>query len=366
MNKFLRPGLRGLKAYTPGEQPRDKEYIKLNTNESPYMPGPKTLKALSLEDMEDLRLYSDPTQLKLRKKVALVYGEKAGIFLTEDNVFCSNGSDDIINFAFAAFVGREKKVIYPEISYGFYKVFAEFYGADAVEAPMKEDFALEVDAFKEKGYGLKIIANPNAPTGMTISIDEIKEILKSDREAVFLVDEAYIDFGGESAISLLGEYDNLLVSRTFSKSFSLAGARLGFALGSKEIIEALELIKYSTNPYNVNRMTDRVGLAALEEEDYYNKNCEKIAKTREETVERLEEEGFKILPSKANFIFLKTSPYISGEEAYLSLKERGILVRWFNKEEIKDYLRITIGKPEEMERLTEELIALKKQKGSGK
>ena len=356
MSKFLRKGLRNLEAYTPGEQPRDKKYIKLNTNESPYPPGPKVLAAITEEKLKELRLYSDPTQLALRKKLAETYSGE-GLTLNENNVFCSNGSDDIINFAFSAFVGGEGRVIYPEISYGFYSVFSSFYGSDNRELPMKENLKVDVEGFLEKGYSLKILANPNAPTGEAFSLETMERIASSDPEAVVLIDEAYVDFGGESALPLVAKYPNLLVSRTYSKSSSLAGARLGFAFGQQELIQDLELIKYSTNPYSINRMTEAVGLAVLDEMEYYRDNANKIIETREKVKEELVEMGMEVLPSKTNFLFVRTTPFMAGEEVYKALKGEGILVRWFKKESIKDYLRITIGTPEEMKAL---LTAMKK------
>lgn len=339
MSEYVSKRIAALEAYTPGEQPQNKKYIKLNTNESPYPSSPKVVEAVSAEAVEKLRLYCDPECKKLRKALADHYG------VGERNVFLSNGSDDILNFAFMAYGGRG--VAYADITYGFYPVFAELYGITPTVIPLKEGFSLNVEAFKNQDK-LIVIANPNAPTGMEISLAEIEEIVVSNPNSVVLIDEAYVDFGSESAVSLTPKYDNLLICQTYSKSRSMAGARLGYAIGNESLIEDLNKIKYSTNPYNVNSLTQLAGIAAIEDDEYYRNNAHKIIATREYTVNALEGLGFEVLPSKANFIFAR-SPKISGLELYSKLKEEGVLIRHFEKERIKDFNRITIGSHEEME-----------------
>lgn len=338
MSRFLDEKFSSLKEYTPGEQPRDKKYIKLNTNESPFPPSPSVIAAVNREEVEDLRLYSDPESKALKQSLSEIYS------VSYENVYVSNGSDDILNFAFMAF--GQKGVSYPDISYGFYKVFANLYGLKSDVIPLKEDFTICAEDYYNK-QGLVVIANPNAPTGICLGLEEIENIVKNNENSVVLIDEAYVDFGGESAYKLTEKYDNLLVVRTFSKSRSLAGARLGFAIANKEIIKDLEKLKFSTNPYDINRLTQKIGVAALAEDSYYTDNCKRIIENREFCEKELKKLGFTVLPSKANFIFAK-SDKISGEELYLKLKEKGVLIRHFTDERIKNFNRITIGSIEEM------------------
>lgn len=345
MSRFLQKGLQSLEVYTPGEQPQDKQYIKLNTNESPYPPGPKTLAAINRQEGENLRLYSDPECTALRDALAQRYGVERG------NVYAANGSDDILNFAFWAFCGSGGKVRFPEISYGFYSVFADLHGCVAEPIPLKEDFSIDPGDYAGVNTFV-VIANPNAPTGLALSLDAVEEIVKSNPNHVVLIDEAYVDFGGESAVPLTKKYENLLVVQTFSKSRSMAGGRLGFAIGNRGLIEDLERLKYSTNPYCLNRLTLAAGTAALLEDGYYMDNCKKIIAARAWTKAALEALDFTVLPSKTNFLFA-ASKKISGEELYRKLKERGILVRHFGKERIKNYNRITIGTQAQMEALVQ-------------
>ena len=327
MSRFMSPRFAGLEAYTPGEQPQDQQYVKLNTNESPYPPSPAVVAAISAEEVSRLNLYPDPTGRGLKEKLAALYGVKA------ENIFLSNGSDDILNFAFMAFCDSERGAAFPEISYGFYPVYADLYHVDCVKIPLKEDFGVDYR---------------DAPTGMEISLAEIEEILKTNPNRIVLIDEAYIDFGGTSCVDLIRKYDNLLVVQTYSKSRSMAGARLGFAIADAGIIADLEKIKYSTNPYNINRLTLLAGEAAVESNAYYVENAKKIAATRDMTTQKLREMGFTVLDSKANFIFAKSNA-VSGRVLYEELKKKGVLVRFWGKEKIEDFLRITIGTPEQME-----------------
>ena len=343
MSRFLNQQYQSLEAYTPGEQPRDMQYIKLNTNESPYPPAPSVAAAMTGEQVELLRLYSDPTAKALKEKLAALYG------VDYENVFVSNGSDEVLNFAFMAFGG--KGVAFPDISYGFYEVYGDLYGIQYEKIPLKTDFSVDYRDYCGKGK-MVVIANPNAPTGMTVSVDQIEAIVRSNPDSLVLIDEAYVDFGGESCLPLIKTYDNLLVTRTFSKSRCLAGGRLGYAFASPAIIADLEKIKFSTNPYNINRLTLLLGEATVDAEPYYQEKCGQIIKTRGWTTEKLKELGFEVLPSSSNFLFAKTDK-MDGGELYLELKKRGILVRHFTNPRICQYNRITIGTPEQMAKFIE-------------
>ena len=339
MSRFLNDQYRSLEAYTPGEQPRDMQYIKLNTNESPYPPAPSVVEAMTHEQVELLRLYSDPTAKELKEKLAALYRVKP------ENVFVSNGSDEVLNFAFMAFGGQG--VVFPEISYGFYEVYAELYKLEYEKIPLDAAFSLNYENYCGKNK-MVVIANPNAPTGMSIPVSQIEEILKTNPDSLVLIDEAYVDFGGESCLPLTCKYDNLLVTRTFSKSRCLAGGRLGYAFASAAIIEDLEKIKYSTNPYNVNRLTLLLGAATVDAESYYQEKCAEIMETRAWTKKQLEKLGFTVLPSDTNFLFAKT-PDMDGGQLYETLKTKGILVRHFGNPKISQFNRITIGTRDQME-----------------
>ncbi len=345
MSKLLINKYNNLTPYTPGEQPSDKRYVKLNTNESPYPPSRATMSAL--RSARPLNLYSDPECVHLRSVLAQRYG------VAPENVFASNGSDEILSFSFMAFCGDETAAVFPDITYGFYKVFGELYGVDYMQAPLNDDFTVNIDDYINVSKTV-VIANPNAPTGLLLSVNDIEKIVVSNPHNVVIIDEAYIDFAGEksSCIELTCKYDNLLVVRTFSKSRSLAGARLGFAIGSVGIINVLNTIKYSTNPYNVNTLTQAAGAAAIADDEYYMDCAAKIVTEREHMKCALRERGFKVTDSKANFLFAKPC-FISGEEYYLKLKEMGILVRWFSTPRIRDYVRVTVGTPEQTGRLLE-------------
>lgn len=364
MSVYLKDEYKNFDSYVPGEQPDDKSYIKLNTNESPYPPGEEVLKLFSNIGKDigiNMRLYPDPEQKELKGKIAESLSEYDEN-LSSKNIFVGNGSDDILNFAFNAYSDSERVAVFPDISYGFYKVFAQFQGVRHIEIPLKDNLEINVEDYidLERKYQLSkapliVIANPNAPTGISIPISEIERILKSNPNSPVLIDEAYVDFGGVTAIPLLKKYENLIVARTFSKSSSLAGGRLGYAVSSEAIALDLELIKYSTNPYSINRMTEAMGIAVLNEQEYYKENCKRVIKTRERTASELKNIGFKVIPSTANFLFVKNEEGFGGEELYRSLKEKGILVRWFNKDRIRDYLRITVGTDREMDILIETL-----------
>ena len=352
MSRFLNKQYQTLKAYTPGEQPRNMQYIKLNTNESPYPPAPSVVAAMNGEQVELLRLYSDPTAKELKEKLAALYG------VQPENVFVSNGSDEVLNFAFMAFGGQG--VVFPEISYGFYEVYAELYRLDYEKIPLEADFSLDYKMYCGRNK-MVVIANPNAPTGISLSSSQIEEIVKSNPDNVVIIDEAYVDFGGESVVPLIKKYDNLLVTQTFSKSRSMAGARLGFGVGSSALIQDLNTIKYSTNPYNINKMTMSAGIGVLKDEKYTINNCKEIIKSREFTLKELKRLGFVCTDSLANFVFAKY-PEIGGENLYLSLKNEGVLVRHFGNERICDYNRITIGTKAQMKILISKIEKILEEK----
>ncbi len=345
MSSYLSSKYAALEAYVPGEQPRDKAYIKLNTNESPYPPAPGVLDVISREAVADLRLYSDPTCQACRRAIAKRYG------VAVENVFVSNGSDESLAFLFMGFT--ENGATFADITYGFYKVFGDLYGVDYQVLPLNEDFTLPYEAFLT-AKGTLFIANPNAPTGLTITLAQIEALLSADPARLVVIDEAYVDFGGESAVSLVGKYPNIAVVQTFSKSRSLAGARLGFTIASAEIIAAMDKLKYSTNPYNVNRLTLLAGQAAMEDEAYFDKTRHAVIEAREWTKTALEKRGFTVTDSKTNFLFAK-SDKIDGGKLYEMLKDRGILVRHFTSVRICQYNRITIGTMEDMRTLVDKI-----------
>ena len=342
MSKYSGMRLSALTPYTPGEQPKDRKYIKLNTNESPFPPSKRAVK-LAGASAKMLELYPDPECSELTRKIAEYNGLRA------DEVLVTNGSDEILNFAFMAFCDEKTPAVFPDITYGFYPVFADLNGIKYEEIPLLPDFSIKVSDYFGKKATI-FIANPNAPTGIPIPLSDIEEILKNNPRNVVVIDEAYVDFGCESAISLIPKYDNLLVTQTFSKSRSMAGARLGFGAGNRELIADLNTIKYSTNPYNINRMTMAAGLGVMADDEYTKKNCKAVSETREFTKAELKGLGFEMTDSKTNFIFVK-HPKISGEALYEGLKENGILVRHFKKERLSDFVRITIGKKSDMQKL---------------
>ena len=339
MSRFFSGKYDALTPYTPGEQPKGQTFIKLNTNESPFPPAPLA-QQYAKKEAEKLQLYSDP---QCRDLVAMA-AEKLGV--AEDEIIFTNGSDEVLNFAFMAFCDSAHPVAFPDITYGFYPVFAQLNGIPYTEIPLQEDFTIRVEDYIGLDQTI-VIANPNAPTGICLPLEDIEKIVESNPDHVVIVDEAYIDFGGESALKLIHKYDNLLVVQTFSKSRSMAGARLGFGAGNRKLIQDLNTIKYSTNPYNVNRMTMAAGVGALEAEGYFRVNCQKIMETRGWTTKKLEELGFEVVPSMTNFVFAK-HPGIPGKDLYLALREKGILVRHFDKPRLKDFNRITIGSREQM------------------
>ncbi len=355
MSRFFTHRLDKLVPYTPGEQPVDQPYIKLNTNESPFPPTPRIAEA-AMEEVGRLQLYSDPTCRALVRKMSEVYG------VPTDHIVMTNGSDEVLNFAFMAFADEEHPLVFPTITYGFYPVFAELNRIPYEEIPLRDDFTIDPADYRNLGGKTVVIANPNAPTGLALSLTDVESIVRSNPDGVVIIDEAYVDFGAESAIALVDQYDNLLITGTFSKSRSLAGARLGFGIGSPALIADLHTVRYSTNPYNINRMTASVGCAVLEENDYYMANCRIIMENRAYVTAALRALGFEVLDSKTNFVFAK-SDQIEGGALYQALKTRGILVRHFDKDGITDYNRITIGTRPQMDALLDAVRAILSEKG---
>ena len=357
MSRFFSARHRALTPYVPGEQPRDMQYVKLNTNESPYPPSPG-VKAAAEREAGRLQLYCDPECTALRDAAAAYYG------VGRDNLLAVNGSDEALSFAFLAFCDEDRPMAFPDVSYGFYPVFADVHHVPAHIIPVREDLSVDPADYCGLGENL-VIANPNAPTGRLLSPGEIRRIAASNPDNVVIVDEAYIDFGGESCVPMTKEFDNLLVVQTFSKSRSMAGGRLGFAIGHEALIRDLNTIKYSTNPYNVNRMTQAAGIAALEDNEYYMANCRRVMEDRSYTASELETLGFSVLPSSANFLFARREG-LPGGELYRSLKARGVLVRWFDADRIRDYVRITVGSREQMDVLLREIRAILKDRSEEK
>ncbi len=350
MSNYLSYKYKNLVPYVPGEQPRDRKYIKLNTNESPFIASGH----VSLDSaIENIMLYSDPTCLKLREKFAGIFN--VGI----DEVMFSNGSDEMLNFAFMAYTDKLTPAAFPDITYGFYKVLCNVNNTPYTEIPLKDDFSIDVDDYVNLNKTI-FIANPNAPTGLSLPLNEIERIVKTNPNNIVVIDEAYVDFGGETAVPLIKKYDNLLVIGTFSKSRSMAGARVGYAIACEKIIKDLNAIRYSLNPYNINSLSMLLAINILDNNDKVLGNIEKIIENRAYLTSELQKLGFETLESKANFIFTKTDK-MSGKELYLKLKEKGVLVRHFDSDRIKDYVRITVGTKYELDTLikkTKEILGV--------
>lgn len=334
--------VRKVEPYVPGEQPKHK-VIKLNTNENPYPPSPKVQKIIDGFDAQQLRLYPD---LEVSELIAAIAKNKG---LDKEQVFVGVGSDDVLAMSFLTFFGSEQPILFPDITYSFYDVWAELFRIPYAPIPLQEDFRICVDDYKRKNGGI-VIPNPNAPTGIAESLDAIEEIIAANPDSVVIIDEAYVDFGTKSAQELLKTYENLLVVQTFSKSRSLAGSRIGYAMGSKKLIAYLNDCKYSFNSYTMDRLTIQVGKASIEDEPYFTEQVRRIIDTREWAKEQLKKLGFDFPDSKANFIFVRHKQR-AAEDIFAALKQRNIYVRYFKKPRIDNYLRITIGTKEEMEQL---------------
>ncbi len=352
MSRFLNEKFQTLEPYTPGEQPKVLgKLIKLNTNENPYEPAPSVVKVINEAEVNRLKLYSEPAASQFTDAVAEYYG------IGKDQVIAGNGSDEILAFIFMAFQGRTGRVYYPEISYSFYPVYCDIFKAEGVKVPLAEDFSIRPEDYYDAD-GTIVITNPNAPTGIALTLDQIESILQHNRDNLVVIDEAYVDFGAQSAVSLIDSYDNLMIVQTLSKSRSLAGARVGFAMANSGLIADMNRIKFSFNPYNLNRLSILAGAEAMKDTAYFEKTRKLIMDTREEFVADMKKLGFRVLPSSANFVFA-SSDRISGEEYFTKLKKYNIIVRHFKDEKIRDFVRITIGTPEEMKalvRATEEIL----------
>lgn len=355
MSKFWSKRVQELDPYTPGEQPQDQQYIKLNTNENPYPPSPKAIEAMQNASDENMRLYPDPNCHGLKQAIAEYYA------LPVEQVFVGNSSDEVLAHTFVALLKHDKPLLYPDISYSFYPCYCKLFGINATQIPLAEDFTIQPKDYEQENGGI-VFPNPNAPSGILLSLGKIEEILKANPDSVIVIDEAYIDFGGDTAIPLIAKYPNLLITQTFSKSRSLAGLRVGFALGQKELIEGLERVKNSFNAYPLDRAALQGSIASINDKKYFEETCNKIIKTREETTAALEKMNFTVLPSKTNFIFAKpdlTLNKTNAKDLYLKLKEEGVLVRYFNAPRINEFLRITIGTDEEMRIFLDKIAVLK-------
>lgn len=335
--------IRKVVPYTPGEQPKIKNLIKLNTNENPYPPAPEVAEALASFPADTLRLYPDPAVSELSQAIAGYHG------LDSSQVFVGVGSDDVLAVSFLTFFNSKKPLLFPDVTYSFYDVWAELFRIPYEQIPLDEDFVLHPKDYKRENGGI-IFPNPNAPTGLALPLSDAEEIIAANRNSVVIVDEAYIDFGGDSAASLLPKYDNLLVVRTFSKSRSMAGNRIGYCLGSTKLIQYLNDVKYSFNSYTMDAVTIKCGAASIKNETYFQDTCRKIIKTRERTKTELKKLGFSFPDSASNFLFV-THERIPAAELFTALRKAGILVRYFDKPRIRNYLRITIGTEKEMDTL---------------
>ena len=360
MSKFWSSRTHELDPYTPGEQPQDQQYIKLNTNENPYPPSPLAIAAMQAASGEAMRLYSDPNAKELKQAIADFYNSEYGI--ESKQVFVGNSSDEVLAHAFAGILKHEKPLLFPDISYSFYPSYCKLFNIDSKLIQLADDFTINIDDYLNAAEnGAIVFPNPNAPTGIALSLVEIEKILMANPDSPVLIDEAYVDFGAETAIALVNQYPNLLVVQTFSKARSLAGLRVGFAVGNADLIEALERVKNSFNAYPLDRAAIAGGAAAMADKAHFEECCNKIISTRERVTDALTALGFEVLPSKANFVFAKPDHAKINkiaEALYLELKAKGVLVRYFNKPRIKDYLRITIGTDNEMDTLLDSLSAI--------
>jgi histidinol-phosphate aminotransferase len=351
MSRFLNDKYKTLTPYTPGEQPQKQGLIKLNTNESPFPPSPKVTEAINSAEIGKLNLYPDPESSVLVKAISKYYN------IPVSRIIVGNGSDELLAFSFMIFQNENRKIYFPDISYGFYKVYAEVLGANTKLNHLNDNLMIAPEDYFNVD-GTIVIANPNPPTGSVISLENIEKVLQTNENNLVIIDEAYVNFGAKTSLQLIDEYDNLLVIQTFSKDRNLAGARIGMAFGQEELIKDLNKIKYSFNPYNLNRISILAGTAAIEDKEYFETCIEKIKHTRQEFVKDMKSLGFSVMPSLANFVLAKHDK-IPGIKYYEALRDKNILVRHFESERIKDYVRITIGKKEEMEALiiaTQEIL----------
>ncbi|BCD86834.1 histidinol-phosphate aminotransferase [Pseudomonas solani] len=349
MSKFWSPFVKELVPYVPGEQPKIANLVKLNTNENPYGPSPKAIAAMQAELGDSLRLYPDPNSDRLKQAVAEYYG------VTTAQVFVGNGSDEVLAHIFHGLFQHGRPLLFPDVSYSFYPVYCGLYGIPFEALPLDEQFQIRVEDYARPNAGI-IFPNPNAPTGCLLALEAVEKLLQGSPDTVVVVDEAYIDFGGQSAIALVDRYPNLLVTQTLSKSRSLAGLRVGLAVGHPDLIEALERIKNSFNSYPLDRMAIVGAAAAFEDREWFEQTCAKVIDSRERVVSELEKRGFEVLPSAANFIFAR-HPGKDAAGIAAGLREKGVIVRHFKQERIAQFLRITIGTPEQNQALLDALDA---------
>jgi histidinol-phosphate aminotransferase len=345
MNPYWSPGIDKLSPYVPGEQPKLARLVKLNTNENPYGPSPKAIEAIHQEAGDDLRRYPQADSSELRNVVADYYG------LEPDQIFIGNGSDEVLAHTFFALFQQSKPLLFPDISYSFYPVYCGLYKIDYRTIPLREDFSINPDDYRLENGGI-IFPNPNAPTGRVLELAAIEKLLNNNRDSAVVIDEAYIDFGGESAVSLIDRFANLLVVQTLSKSRSLAGLRIGLAMGDTGLIEGLVRVKDSFNSYPMDRIGTKAAIASFKDEEYFQQIRQQIINSRESLSEALTNLGFQVLPSAANFIFA-THPGEAAETISAKLREQGVIVRHFNQPRINEFLRITVGTPKENQRLLE-------------
>ncbi|NUF31218.1 histidinol-phosphate transaminase [Acinetobacter oleivorans] len=348
--RFWSPEVRKLEPYVPGEQPKIQNLLKLNTNENPYPPSPKVVDAVQAvltQQADALRLYPDPDATALKQAIA----KQQNIEVSQ--VFVGNGSDEVLAHIFKAFFLQDEPILYPDITYSFYPVYSQFFGTKTKEIPLNENFEIEANHYIQPNGGI-VITNPNAPTSIAMGLPDIEQILKANPDRVVVIDEAYVDFGAESAVGLVNRYENLVVCQTTSKSRSLAGLRVGFAIAQPHLIAALEAVKNSFNSYPIDRFAIAAAVASFEDQAYFEEHCQKVISSREKLVDDLTALGFKVLPSKANFIFASHSAHDAGKLAQ-QLREQGIIVRYFNKPRINQFLRITVGTDEQNMRLVQTL-----------
>ena len=349
MKEFWSKRIRNITPYTPGEQPKDRQFIKLNTNECPYPPSDEVENAIR-EAAKGIQLYPDPECTQLRAAIAKREG------LKPEQVFCGNGSDEILAFAFQAFFDPDREVVFPEVTYSFYPVYIDFFGLRCREIPMNPDFTIPINLLCGNNGGV-VLANPNAPTGIAVGLDAVEKILRANPDVVVIVDEAYVDFGADSAVRLIDKYPNLLVVQTASKSRALAGLRVGWAMGDENLIAALRCVRDSVNSYTVDRLAQAGAAAAIEDEGFFQMARKLVISDREWTAQALRSRCFMVLPSHANFLFVRHPEY-TGRELLDGLRERGILVRWWDRRLIENWLRVSIGNRKEMESLVQALDEL--------
>lgn len=341
MSREWTKNLRNIEPYVPGEQSKDKDIVKINANENPYPPSPKAIEALKSFDTNKLRFYPSANSTKLKEAIAKYY--KVDV----SNVFVGNGSDDVLAVAFQSFFNSEKPIVYPDLTYSFYPVWCSLFGIKYKNYPVGDDFRINPEDYKEKNGGV-VIPNPNAPTSLGEGLDFVEKILNYNQDSVVIIDEAYVDFGGTSSIPLIDKYENLLVTGTFSKSRSLAGLRIGFAIGSKALIDVMEAVKNSYNSYTVDSLSIEMGAASIEDDEYFKSTCKKVIKTRERVTLELKKLGFDVLDSQTNFIFATHNKH-NMKSLFEYLKTQKVFIRYFSLPRIENYVRITIGTNEEMD-----------------